>query len=342
MFTLFVSALAAAAGLAATDPPPPAAAPVPVPASASVPAGEAVLARDLSDLAALLDGRWDNDLQVFFEPELGVQDARRNPRFHAHVRAIPGAPGAPVRFYVEHRSGGEHGPVARQRVWTLAVDRALDAVRMSVLAPTDAKALEGAWSDPARLAAISSGSLAPVAGCDVIWKRRAGGFSGETRPGACKVQTVDGNRTVTVSERHDISDNIWDVRDIGVDDTGMRVFGAADGAPARFRKARAFVCWAGAPRGADTVFARDLVVHDQGGAAVARLPGATPGEVTVRLRNIVWPVGDNRPSLTLYVTGGSGERADSFAWTEPDGTRIALNARGLQASCTLDVARQWQ
>jgi CpeT/CpcT family (DUF1001) len=307
------------------------------------PARADMLAKDLGDLTAMISGRWDNELQTFFEPELGVAANARHDRLHTIVRPLENSTFGPNAFYVEYRGGGEAGNIVRQRVWTLSVDAPLAAIRLASFAPKDGKALEGAWRDPAKLAAISPADFVAVTGCDLIWRRRADGFSGETRPGTCKLVTTGATeRVLSVNERHDLSASAWDVRDIGVDDRGARVFGSADNAPTRLRRATPFVCWAGARAGAETVTQTDLILHDQGGYATARLSGATPNVVSVRLRNVDWPIGQNRPSLTLYLMTGSSPDAKAFAWSEPDSKRIALDMGGTQVSCTRDERAMWR
>jgi hypothetical protein len=311
-----------------------------------------ILAKDMDDLATMLIGRWDNELQTFFEPELGIALAARHTRLHIIVRPLEADTSGQVRFYVEYKSGGEAGTIVRQRLWTLAVDPQFSALRLASFAPKDGKSLEGAWRDPARLGAIKMADFIPVAGCDLILRRRADGFSGETRPGACKVTTSDTAQSVlTVSERHDISATAWDVRDIGVNEQGARVFGSVDQAPTRLRRATPFVCWvgarantqgSGAQGSGQNVTATDLIIHDQGGYATARLEGATPNSVSVRLRNVDWPIGQNRPSLTLYLMTGGDPNAKAFAWSEPDSKRIALDVGGPQVSCTRDERALWR
>jgi hypothetical protein len=302
-----------------------------------------MLAKDMSDLGMMLTGRWDNELQTFFEPELGVPTSARHDRLHTIVRPLDGNAFGAWAFYVEYRAGGEAGNVVRQRIWTLSVDAPLAAIRLASFAPKDGKALEGAWRDPAKLAALVPADLVPVAGCDVIWRRRADGFSGETRPGTCKLVTTGASeRVLTVSERHDLSTTAWDVRDIGVDERGVRVFGSADNAPTRLRRAQPFICWAGARAGTETVTQTDLILHDQGGFATARLAGATPNVVSVRLRNVDWPIGQNRASLTLYLMTGASAEAKAYAWSEPDSKRIALDLGGTQVSCTRDERALWR
>jgi hypothetical protein len=317
--------------------------PVAMPITPLDPAQADMLAKDLGDLTAMISGRWDNELQTFFEPELGVAANARHDRLHTIVRPLENSTFGPNAFYVEYRGGGEAGNIVRQRVWTLSVDAPLAAIRLASFAPKDGKALEGAWRDPAKLAAISPADFVAVTGCDLIWRRRADGFSGETRPGTCKLVTTGATeRVLSVNERHDLSASAWDVRDIGVDDRGARVFGSADNAPTRLRRATPFVCWAGARAGAETVTQTDLILHDQGGYATARLSGATPNVVSVRLRNVDWPIGQNRPSLTLYLMTGSSPDAKAFAWSEPDSKRIALDMGGTQVSCTRDERAMWR
>jgi CpeT/CpcT family (DUF1001) len=302
-----------------------------------------MLAKDLLDLAAMLGGRWDNELQTFFEPELNVPAAQRHDRLHILIRPLESGVFGSNAFYVEYRSGGETGAVVRQRVWTVSLDSQLGALRLANFTPKEGKPLEGAWRDPSRLAAIKPADFIPVTGCDIIWRRRADGFSGETRPGACKVVTTGNEqRILTVSERHDLSPSTWDVRDIGVDERGTRVFGSADNAPSRLRRATPFVCWAGARRNGESVVTSDLLVHDQGGVATTTLNGANPSSVTLRLRNVDWPIGQNRPSLTLYMMTGNDPDAKAYAWSEPDAKRIALDVGGTQASCTRDERALWR
>jgi hypothetical protein len=295
------------------------------------------------NFATMLTGRWDNELQTFFEPELNIPTSQRHDRLHTIVRPLDSNPFGANSFYVEYRSGGEAGKVVRQRIWTLSVDSQLGALRMAAFSPRDGKALEGAWRDPAKFSAIKAADFVPVTGCDIIWRRRVDGFSGETRPGACKlITTGTGQRVLTVTERHDLSASVWDVRDIGVDERGTRVFGSADNAPTRSRRIAPFICWAGARRAGEAVTISDLFVHDQGGIATATLSGATPSSVTVRLRNVEWPIGQNRPSLTLYLITGNDTEAKAFAWSEPDAKRIALDTNGVQASCTRDERALWR
>ena len=109
------------------------------------------------------------------------------------------------------------------------------------------------------------------------------------------------------------------------------------------RRARDVTCWGTAPKAQkkadgseDWYFVPGLKMHDQGGRV--RFGGGTSGapEVILRIRNVVWASGTNRPSIVLYVhTPAESERAVSYVWGDPDVGRLGVNLRWMQASCTI-------
>jgi hypothetical protein len=189
---------------------------------------------------------------------------------------------------------------------------------------------------------VKKDSFTPVAGCDIIWRRRGEGFSGATRPATCKLVTNADKRVLSVSEQHDLSANVWEVRDVGVDERGVRVFGGSDLPPTRLKRTKTFTCWASVAKGAERAIVTDLVVHDQGGMASAEFAGGNPTKLRLRLRNVEWPIGQNRPSLTLYLLIDGDDRAEGYAWGEPTANRLALDVGGTQLSCTRDPRALWR
>ncbi|GIU67639.1 chromophore lyase CpcT/CpeT [Candidatus Phycosocius spiralis] len=306
------------------------------------PAMKAVLEKDLADLANVLAGRWDNELQTFFEPELAIPASKRHERLHVFVKPIDASAFGGPSFYVEYRKGGEAGPIVRQRVWHLRIDQDLMAIRMAGFAPKDPKPLEGAWRQTIAADLLKKEAFIPVTGCDIIWRRRGDGFRGETRPTACKLVTNADKRILTVSEYHDISADIWEVRDVGVDEKGNRVFGGAEAIPTRLKRARTFICWAGVVRGGDRSTVSDLVIHDQGGMANVVVPGNPASQFRIRLRSVEWPMGLNRPSLTLYLLLDGDDRAEGYVWGEINAQRLALDLAGTQVSCTKEERALWR
>lgn len=105
-----------------------------------------------------------------------------------------------------------------------------------------------------------------------------------------------------------------------------------------FRRARLFKCWVSPQKDDGSYgFYNDVILHDQGG--IAWLSGDDHPRVGIKMRNVVWPTGRNRPSLVLYAYRGADEdKAVSYTWTGPKGGRLAINLRWMQTSCTLGDA----
>ena len=101
-------------------------------------------------------------------------------------------------------------------------------------------------------------------------------------------------------------------------------------------RASPFTCWvAPQKRDGEYAFRNDIVLHDGGGRQW--IDGDDFDPLGIRMRHVRWPSGNNRDSLVLYVHRGDDtdwSRAESYAWTEPDSDRIAVNLRWVQVSCT--------
>jgi hypothetical protein len=118
----------------------------------------------------------------------------------------------------------------------------------------------------------------------------------------------------------------------------------SDGAITTLRRARPVTCWSAirkepvnADKPTEWHFVRGITLHDQGGRALVGKGVAGAKPVILRMRNVAWPSGPNRPSLVLYVhTEDYPASAVSYAWADPDAVRLGINLRWMQASCTLD------
>lgn len=165
-------------------------------------------------------------------------------------------------------------------------------------------------------------------GCLIRWQRRAGGFLGLSDAGQC-LMLGSGSVEMFLTPK----------------DLEVRAEGHS---PQMFRRARMFICWAAVLRGAahgdsgegmsDWDFRQGLTLHDQGGEVMMVSDETPPRVVRLRLRDVDWPYGERRGSLTLYVLEGEVDRALSYAWTGAGEDRIGINLRWLQASCTYEGA----
>lgn len=123
-----------------------------------------------------------------------------------------------------------------------------------------------------------------------------------------------------------------------------------DGQTLVLRQARPVTCWAAVTKevakangDVDWHFTSNIKLHDQGGRALVGGRDSGTKAVILRMRNVVWPpkpdgsANTNRPSLVLYVhTPDEPDKAVSYVWADPDASRIGINLRWMQASCTVD------
>ena len=274
-------------------------------AAAQVEAAAPYLEKDRRDLEVLLAGVWSNDRQVFFAEEAGYRAADRS---GLQVLRISVADPASADL-VSERSDGRAAEVH----W-----------RHQIRPNPEAGLLEEV---------IFRQDLTP-ADCRIAWKRSAGGFAGVASGEGCANVFPAPGGAAPVQVRLSVSArelNISVSRGDMTDETQMR-------------RARAFTCWAGILKGAahgdtgeglvDWDFRQAIEIHDQGGEAVIETAETPARRIRLRLRDVDWPYGDRRASLTLYVYEGDNPRAASYAWAEGGADRIGINLRWLQASCT--------
>ena len=127
-------------------------------------------------------------------------------------------------------------------------------------------------------------------------------------------------------------------------DAGALTVALPDGRTTTLQHARTATCWGSVPKTAkkpdgteDWYFVSGLKLHDRGGRV--QFGGGDTGApaVVLRMRNVVWPTGTNKPSLVLYVHKPENpDHAESYSWADPEAKRIGINLRWMQASCTID------
>jgi len=275
------------------------------------------LEKDFAELTSLFEGRWDNDRHVFFADAAGMDAATLAPRQHIEITrvALAGdeAAAAGAATFKAVRTVDGDDPAELIHIFTM--DAASQSIRQTLAAP--------------------AGLLPPEPmDCHVDWARSSGQFLGTARGEACETvfsrPAEGGPLSVTLA----------------LSETEFWVQSARGDAliEARLRRARPFECWTAILRGAehgdsgqgmnDWDFRRGVKLHDQGGVAELMTDEETPRRIRLKLRDVDWPYGTNRPSLTMYVHEGDSERAVSYTWTEAGADRIGINLRWIQASCT--------
>lgn len=255
-----------------------------------------VCAADLADFTAMLEGRYDNEMQVFFEKDQAK-------------------PGVPVReqLHVVARKG--------------------NAAEFAIQIMSDAHAdhpSEQTWAVSARKGGVETritGDLGGAAGrCTAHWVRDGSGFK-VTDGSDCRDEIVKPGARLT----KDGLDS--GARADGLAHDQFKRIRPFECWVAVLRGAKHGDSGKGA-KDTDWFFKRGVWIHDQGGLATVATDETPSRELRLRLPRVAWPSGPNRPSLTLYVLPDGDERAVSYAWGEFDAERMGLNLRWMQASCT--------
>jgi hypothetical protein len=307
------------------------------------------------DLALFLDwfpGRYDNSLQVFWAPEVGVPEDDRHGRIHSIFRPVDLPAFGDHVFYVEQYQDGDPAKVYRQRIYSFMADGGEDAIRLKIYTPKDTDRLKGAYRNVGVLKRLSPRNTTTREGCDVFWKRQSNQFVGYMKEGACRFMSQRMGKEIIISDDLILTESeIW-ISDRAETVNGEYVFGNKAGVHHKLRKIRPFQCWVSRLRGATHgdsgegkngwTFDNKLWLHDQGGEL--RMAGGDDFDSDARfiLRRMEWPSGTNRSSLVLYVYEGEGDRATSYSWTEYDSERVGLNLRWIQASCTYAPERVFE
>lgn len=316
------------------------------------PLAQTPLDKDFALFLEWFPGRYDNELQVFFEPDLKVPEDERHERIHSIFRPVTAPAFGEHVFYVEQYSDGDPAKIYRQRIYAFTVDQSAKAIRLRIHSPKKPEPLVGAWREPDRVKRLKASDATTVEGCDVLWRRQSNQFIGSIVDGACRVNSPRLGKEIVIDDDLVLTpDEIW-ISDRATTPDGAYVFGNKAGVPHKLKKIRPFDCWTAVLKGAkhgdsdegldDWEFSRGGWIHDQGGELSIRTEETPPREVRLKLRRVEWPTGPNRPSLTLYVHEGETKRAVSYAWGEEYAERLGLNVRWLQASCTYAPERLWE
>lgn len=272
---------------------------------------KAILSKDLETLMGLLKGEFTNDAQIFFAPEVdGDRDAAK---IFIRITDNLSKNGDEGSLNLKYQLNDENGKTIRFRKWILSLDADEYAIR--------AKQYD---IDP-----IKPENLTYLKGCDILFQKRGSGFTGRLEKN-CK-QALNDGRIIDLLERHEIDEKTWEISDLSTDIAKRNVFGNVDGFPTTYKKLTYYVCWAGnyGPKASSTK--TDILLHNQGGEAMVKLGTRN---IRLRLREIEWPYGNNRPSLTLYLMNNTDELATIYSWSDIGSARIALNYGDIQASCT--------
>ncbi len=293
-----------------------------------------ILDRDFRRFLEWFPGEYDNMEQVYFNENLNIPEEERHGRVH-HIFTPVDLPNfSGETFYVEQYQNDDPTNIYRQRIYSFEKDAKENAIRLTIYIPENAKALVGAHQDPSKLEGLSPSDLITYSGCEVYWTYENSYYHGYMKEGACRVKSRRSGKALVITDDLQLSETSLWIRDEAEDEDGNYVYGNKARVHHKNKKVRHFNCWV-SPKKYDGEygFYNNLAIHDQGGRIW--LESEDHERVGLKIRNVDWPMGNNRPSLVLYAyQGDDEENAVSYAWTSPDETRIGINLRWVQASCT--------
>ena len=304
-----------------------------------------VLKRDFNTMISWFEGEFDNMEQVYFDKILNVGDAEEHDRIHSIFKRVPMPLIGETVFYVEQYSDNDPAKIYRQRLYRFSTNDERQAVALNIYSFKNSLAVRGAHNDDSVLSKLGLADLnAMPEGCTVYWQKRANQFVGTMDRGTCQVASKGSGKTLIFEDDLILTEGeIW-IQDRAKDTEGNYIFGNKAGVAHKLVKQQIFSCWIFVPAtkpAGDTVngvpggqFLNNQIISDQGGEIWVPLEGKEGEKVGIKMRNVRWPYGNNRNSLVLYAHNDDSGRAVSYAWTEPDSDRIAVNLRWIQASCT--------
>ncbi len=295
----------------------------------------AILDKDFRVLMDWFPGVYDNQEQVYFEEELEVAEDLRHERIHHVFKKVELPAFGDNVLYVQQHLNDDPEQIYRQRLYVFTPDYDENAVRLTIHAPKNTEALVDAHLDPGKLSGLTLDDTVIRPGCEVYWKRQANQFVGYMHDGACSFHSQRSGKRIVIDDDLVLTESELWISDRAEDEDGNYVFGHKAGVPHKNRKARRFECWVAVQQAdEDWTFKQGLEIYDQGGFVWIETEEEAPKRIGIKLRNVEWPYGNNRPSLVLYAYRETADRAVSYAWAEPTAERIGLNLRWMQGSCT--------
>lgn len=307
-----------------------------------------VLKRDFNTMVSWFEGEYDNMEQVYFDGLLKVGPDEEHERIHSIFKRVSMPSVGDTVFYVEQYSDNDPDKIYRQRLYRFSTNQEREAIALNIYSFKDTEAVRGAHNDDSKLSSLGVADIAAMPdGCTVYWQKRANQFVGTMDRGACQIDSKRTGKTLIFEDDLLLTESeIW-IQDRASDTEGNYVYGNKTGVAHKLVKQQIFNCWlyvpANKPAG-DTgnmvigtqggQFLNNMTISDQGGEIWVPLEGEEGAKVGIKMRNVRWPYGNNRNSLVLYAHNDDSGRAVSYAWTEPDAERIAINLRWIQASCT--------
>jgi hypothetical protein len=286
----------------------------------------------LQNIMTHLPGEYDNEPQRFFEAEYKTPKEQQHQRVYRAFTKID-APdvGENVIVATVHASDKySKFDEAEFQVWTLTVDSARQAVRMSPRKFKDPAKYAPIATDAAKLKGLAASELIPAkgaAGCDILWRVHGSQWLGRTDPGTCATYLTRRQTNASFDWEWLLNDQELWITFAGRDPAGTLVMGRADQTHWRLSKARNFECFlAYRPKGGEEQVKNGFIMHDRGDVHRFELKDAKgkPKPVFMELIRGTWPSNSGRNYLVLLRLQAYEGTPDAA----PDTWKLIGNATG--------------
>lgn len=312
--------------------------------------------RDITIIAEMLPGTYDNREQVYFDTRLGVREEARHERLHAIITRVDLPAFGDFVFFLQQSRDNKLTEPHRLRLFSLQPDSEAEAVRMTIYFLEFAKGSEkyrNAHLNPEVLASLTPSGVVSIEGCDVFWRREAGQFHGAMEEATCRWRSEEFGPVVSDYQLYLTQDALWE-RDLTLDPEGNQLVGNVEGVFDKLKRSRDFTCYADMPGvsgGRDVPFKRfaDLKISDQGGLVTFESNEDPPRTIAISLRNVDWQMNNEigaytRDSLVMYLyeqkDDGSAGEFFGYTFTRPDSDRLGINLGFILVNCYIVSNRQ--
>ena len=305
--------------------------------------------RDVTIIAEMLPGTYDNREQVYFDGRLGVREEARHERLHFSITRVDLPAFGDYVFFAQGARDNKLDAPHRLRLYSFAPDNDEGAVRMKIYFlefEEDQEKYINAHDNLDVLRELTPSDVTLLPGCDVFWRREAGQFRGAMKERTCRWKWRDGTDVYSDYQLMLTYDALW-TRDLTFDDAGKQYTGNVDGVFYKLQRARQFTCYADMPGvsgGRDIPFKRwsGLKISDRGGFVSFLSNEDPPRTIGISLRNVDWQMNNEigaytRDSLVMYLfevkdDGSSGEFF-GYTFTRPDADRLGINLGFILVNC---------
>ncbi|MFL2769650.1 MAG: CpcT/CpeT family chromophore lyase [Rhodospirillaceae bacterium] len=302
------------------------------------------LENDLSLAISYMQGRFDNYEQVYWERALNTPKHLQHRQISSVYIKVDLPDFGDNVIYADKYWDGDPSRTAYRNLYVLKPDANLDAVRLRLLTIPNPERLDGALENLSLLKQLTPEEMIEMdLDCDTVFRRWGDDFR-INMIGECWLNTVHpSNKPVSIIVETILdADDFW-VLSYGYGVDGSQMYGPLDLIPSKEVKARSFTCAINIASNGKLESYIDLSLHDQGG--IAQINSESEGVISIRLRQLVWPIINQTPALALFILRQGQEEilinrgtleSAPYATAPRDATRIELSIPGIRASCAMN------